>query len=79
MNAFVEATPTSGPACVARTPSTRRAIAEPGTFTTPTVLPPSAFASLRAATVSAVSPDCEIPRTSVRASTSGARYRNSDA
>ncbi len=69
MKAFVEATPISGPACVARTPSTRRAIAEPGTFTTPTVGAPARIASVNAATVSAVSPDWEIPTTSVRGPT----------
>ncbi len=44
-------------------------MAEPGTFTTPTVGAPARFASVSAATVSAVSPDCEIPTTSVRGPT----------
>jgi hypothetical protein len=56
VKAFVDATPISGPACVARTPSTIRATAEPGTFTTPTVRAPRRLASWSAATVSAVCP-----------------------
>src|SRR2546425_4670407 len=52
---------------------------EPTTFTRPSVRAPRRLASRRAASVSAVSPDCEIPTTSVRSSTIGLRYRNSEA
>ena len=51
----------------------------PTTFTIPSVCAPRCFASRRAASVSAVSPLWEIPMTSVRSSTMGLRYRNSEA
>ena len=47
-------------------PSSSRAIVEPTTFTMPSVRAPRRFASRIAASVSAVSPDCEITMHSVR-------------
>ena len=47
------------------------------TFTMESTRAPRRLASLSDASVSAVSPDWEIPTTSVRSSTIGSRYRNS--
>src|SRR5919198_797280 len=60
-------------------PSSSRAMVDPTTFTSPSVLAPRRFASRIAASVSAVSPDCEITMLSVFFVTIGFRYRNSDA
>ena len=73
MKAFVEATPISGPACVANTASAMRAIWLPGAFTMAAIGEPARRASDSAATVSAVSPDCEMPIVNVRSLTTGRR------
>ena len=73
MKAFVEATPISGPACVGKTASAIRAIWLPGALTIAAIGAPARRASESAATVSAVSPDCEMPIVSVRSSTTGRR------
>ncbi len=73
VNALVEATPISGPACRKIPPSTSRAMVLPTTLTIPSVCAPRRFASRSAASVSAVSPDCEMTMTSVCSSTSGLR------
>ena len=65
MNAFVEATPISGPACVSSVPAASRVIIEPTTLQIASVFEPFCFASRCAASVSAVSPDCEITTVSV--------------
>ena len=59
VKAFVEATPISGPAPVGRTIPTSRAIELSVTFTTPIVAETRGAAWRNAASVSAVSPDCE--------------------
>ena len=73
VNAFVEATPISGPAWMYTPPSDSRAIVEPTTFTTPSARAPRRRASRIAASVSSVSPDCEITSTIVPSSTIGLR------
>ena len=73
VNALVLATPISGPACRYTPPSSSRAIVEPTTFTNPSVLAPRRLASRMAASVSAVSPDCEITTQSVFGPTIGFR------
>ena len=57
VNALVDATPISGPACVYDPASVIRAIDEPTTLQIPRMVAPLDFASSRAANVSAVSPD----------------------
>ena len=57
MNALVDATPISGPACIYTPQSAFLAIELPTTLTTPNVLEPIDFAFSKAAKVSAVSPD----------------------
>ena len=57
LNAFVEATETSGPAWMNMPAPHCRAIAEPMTFTHPTTRPPLRCSSSTAARVSMVSPD----------------------
>ena len=54
-------------------PSSSRAIVEPTWFTRPSVFAPRRFASRIAASVSAVSPDCEITMHSVLSVTIGLR------
>ena len=56
VNAFVLATPISGPACVYDPPCVVRAMEEPTTLQTPRIVAPFDFASSKAANVSAVSP-----------------------
>ena len=73
MNVFEAATPISMPARVYSTESTSRVICDPIMFVIATVRAPSSRASLSAAMVSRVSPDCEIPMTSVRSSMTGFR------
>ena len=65
MNALVEATPISGPACVRIVPSDSRVIIEPCTLQMESTFAPRSFASRKAAMVSAVSPDCEMTSRSV--------------
>ena len=65
VNALVEATPISGPACVMRVPAASRVIMEPTTLQMASVFEPFCLASRCAASVSAVSPDCEITTVSV--------------
>ena len=73
VNAFVDATPISGPtwmyvpACVAR------AMLEPMAFTTPYMKAPLFFASSTAARVSAVSPLWDIAMTTSSGVTTGLR------
>ena len=57
VNALVEATPISGPACVRIVPAASRVIIEPMTLQIASVGEPLCFASRCAAIVSAVSPD----------------------
>ena len=66
VNAFVEATPISGPACVRMVPSASRVIIDPCTLQIAMGSAPSRLASRKAARVSAVSPLCVIVTTSVR-------------
>ena len=56
VNALVEATPISGPACVYMPASVNLAIDEPTTLHIPKIVAPFSFANLIAASVSAVSP-----------------------
>ena len=65
VNALVEATPISGPACVISVPAASRVIMEPTTLQMASVFEPFCLASRCAASVSAVSPDCEITTVSV--------------
>ena len=57
VNAFEEATPISGPACVMIVPAASRVTMEPTTLQMASVLDPFCLASRCAASVSAVSPD----------------------
>ncbi len=54
-------------------PSSSRAMVEPTTFTIPSARAPRCCASRIAASVSAVSPDCDITMHSVRSVTIGFR------
>jgi hypothetical protein len=60
VNAFVEATPISGPAWVYDPACVALAMDDPTTLQTPMMVAPFDFASSMAARVSAVSPDCEM-------------------
>jgi hypothetical protein len=73
VNVFEAATPTSRPQRVYSTESTSRVICEPIMFVIATVRAPSSRASFIASIVSRVSPDCEIPITSVCSSITGRR------
>ena len=77
VNALVEATPISGPACRYTPASVSRAIELATTFTRPNTSAPRRRASCTAASVSAVSPDWLIASTAVWESRIGLRYRNS--
>ena len=57
MNALVDATPISGPACVYVPPDVALVIEDPTTLQIPNVNAPCSFAISNAAKVSAVSPD----------------------
>ena len=57
VNAFVEATPISGPACVNVPTLTSREIDDPTTLQIPYTNAPFSLASFNAESVSAVSPD----------------------
>ena len=81
VNALVDATPISGPACVSSVPAASRVIIEPTTLQMASVFEPFCLASRCAASVSAVSPDCEITTVSVSGPKrsdrdSGTRCRN---
>ena len=65
MNVFDAATPTSSPQRVKSDESTSRVMCEPIMFVIATVCAPRSFASFIAPSVSRVSPDCEMPITSV--------------
>ncbi len=73
VNVLVAATPISRPARVYSTESHSRVICEPITLVTASTWAPRARASFMAASVSIVSPDCEIAITSVRSSITGRR------
>src|SRR6266852_1561766 len=77
VNAFVEATPISGPACVKIVPAASRVTIEPMTLQIASVGEPFSFASRCPASVSAVSPDWLMHTVSVLLSRIGSRYRNS--
>jgi hypothetical protein len=73
VNAFVDATPISGPAWVISVPAASRVIMEPTTLQIASVFEPLLLASRCAARVSAVSPDCEMTMVSVSDLTIGSR------
>ena len=77
VNAFVLATPISGPACRYIPASVVLAIDEPTTLTMPSTVAPRSLASSIAENVSSVSPDWLIAMTTVPSSMIGLRYRNS--
>ena len=79
VKALVEATPISGPACVYAPAFVSLAIVDPTTLHTPKTKAPLDFANLIAASVSAVSPDCDIAITTSFSVITGLRYLNSDA
>ena len=79
VHVFVAATPRSVPARVSSVASASRAAWLLAMFVTATTVAPRARARRSAASVSAVSPNWVTPRTSVRRSTIGSRYRNSEA
>ena len=72
--AFVEATPISHPALMCTPQSVERAMAEPTVLVTPTQSAPAARAYRSAASVSAVSPDCD---TNTHASSRAIGHRRS--
>ncbi len=76
-NVLVAATPISSPARVKSTPSASRVACEPMTVVTASTCAPRSRASRMAASVSAVSPDCEIPTTRSPGPITGLRYRYS--
>jgi len=73
VKAFVLATPTSGPAWMYIPQSVSRAMVEPTTFTMPKLRAPQDCASRSASSVSAVSPDWEMPITTSSSLISGRR------
>ena len=73
VKALVEATPISGPASVGARASERREMLEVGTLTTASVFAPCSLAYFSEASVSAVSPDCEMKIVSPPLSTGGSR------
>ena len=75
VKAFVLATEISGPACVYSTPFERRGIDASTTLQTDSTLAPAARASSTAASVSAVSPDCDTAISSVFGPRDGFRWR----
>ena len=72
-NVFVAATPISSPARVKSTPSASRVACEPMTLVTASTCAPRSRASRIAASVSAVSPDWEMPMTRSPSPTTGSR------
>ena len=79
VNALVEATPISGPACVYAPPLLALAIDEPTTLTTPKITAPCRFAFSIATNVSAVSPLWEMAMMISPLLITGLRYLNSEA
>mmetsp|Transcript_9910 Transcript_9910/g.22529 ORF Transcript_9910/g.22529 Transcript_9910/m.22529 type:complete len:215 (-) Transcript_9910:1031-1675(-) len=77
VNAFVDATPISGPACKYRPASVVRAMLEPTTLTMPIVRALNSCAIRMASKVSAVSPLWEMAITTSSEEIKGLRYRNS--
>jgi len=73
VNVFDAATPTSRPQRVNSTDSASRVICVPIRFVIASVRAPPSRASLTAFTVSRVSPDCEMPITSVSFVSTGLR------
>ena len=73
MNALVDATPISGPACVYTVPSVSRVAMLPTTLQIAMLRAPFFFASRSAASVSAVSPDWVMTIASVFSETIGSR------
>ena len=73
MKVFVAATPISRPARVNSTPSASRVACEPITFVIASTRAPRSRASRIAASVSAVSPDWEMPITRSPGPTTGLR------
>ena len=73
VKALVEATPISSPARVYSTPSASRAIELPTTLQMATTREPWSLAARKAASVSAVSPDCEMGTVRTRPSSTGRR------
>ncbi len=69
----MDATATSGPACVYSTASDSRGIVEPFVLQMASTLAPCSRACRSAISVSMVSPDCEMAMTSVRGSRIGSR------
>ncbi len=76
---MVDATPISGPACIGIHPEDIRIACEPITFTILQRVAPLSWASVIAPSVSAVSPLWLMASTTVRSSTIGLEYRNSEA
>src|SRR5690606_15068562 len=79
VNALVDATAISGPAGGYAPASVSLAIDEPTTLQSRNTKAPFSFASLIAAKVSAVSPDCGMEITTSSALMIGFLYRNSEA
>ena len=75
----MEATPISGPAWVYIPESVSLEIDDPTTLQIPKINAPLSFASLRAAIVSAVSPDWDMGMMTSSFSMMGSLYLNSDA
>jgi hypothetical protein len=63
VKALVEATPISGPQWIGQTTSTSRAMVDSWALTTAALCIPLAWQKRRAASVSAVSPDCDMAMT----------------
>ena len=79
VNAFVDATPISGPAWVYVPPEVVLVIEDPTTLQIPKVRAPFSFANSKAAKVSAVSPDWDIAITMSFFVKIGFLYLNSEA
>ena len=77
VNAFVDATPISGPTCKYTPASVSLAMVLPTTLTKPRVSTFCRFASRTAASVSAVSPLCDMTITTSSSKRIGSRYLNS--
>ena len=71
VKALVEATPISGPVCIEMYPSATRMACEPMALTMLHSVAPFLRPSSMAASVSAVSPDCEMASTTVFSSMIG--------
>ncbi len=73
VKALVEATPISGPACVSSVASLTRVAWLPSTLQMQASSAPRSRAASMAESVSAVSPDCEMPSASTSFETIGSR------